>query len=252
MDKRIPALRTLFELLYHEQRAAWDANYHREDRRAPAEARRVQAELANHYDWLEEEELEHWFPRSAQALDIDFSRHHTVLYLPPLEKKNADFVPMLSLQCQLNDDKEFIRLRIMLFCLAKTHDNAEEHLAGIGFRLESPSSTEYDADSPNEFAGQAEENDERDGRHEFWHAQLMRSVGWGPAYDCPSWLPCDQPSFPLTAKSPAGLILSMLLTLYGKRFCWNFYSRHAYRLRDHIHSHLKQMQPWIGWEELCD
>ena len=252
MDKRIAALRTLFELLYHEQRAAWDSNYHRDDKRAPAEARRVQAELANHYDWLEEEELEYWFPGSAEAVKIDFfEQRKVVLYLPPLEK-NANFVPILRLQCDLSESKEFIRLGVMLFCLAKARDNGEECLAGIGFRLESPSSSEYDADSANECAGQAEENGDKDARHEFWHAQLMQSLGWGPAFDCPSWLPCDQPSFPLTAKCPVTLILSMLLTLYGKKFCWDFYSRYAYRLRDHIHSHLKALQPWIGWEELAD
>lgn len=237
MDQTVGALRKLFHLLYQEQQRNWYPQ--RRGRKASARAREVWERLVN-LGWtpIGEREFEYWFPVSADELHIDFSQRKLVLYLPPLEK-NAEFVPVLSLKCNLDETRINIELRVMLVCRVED-DEGKEMLCGVGFRLESPYGEEEDKDKE-----EGEENeDEKEGLHDFYHAQLMRSLGWKSSVECPSWLPCTQPSFPLTADCPITLVLCLLLTLYGKDYCWDFYA-HNHQLSD-LHQYMTKLQPWIN------
>lgn len=177
---------------------------------------------------IEEKDLGGLFP-DAEVVEVDFSGRRKVLYLPPLEK-NPEFVPYLSLWCKLEETGASMALRVMLV----SRGESEGEFRGVGFRLESPHENEED------------EGDERDeaGRHDFCHAQLIRSLGYGPRVECPSWLPETQPSFPLTADGPVTLVLCLLLSLYGKRYCWNFYTEH--QIFD-LKSHLNRLATRMKW-----
>jgi hypothetical protein len=174
---------------------------------------------------IEEKELSGLFPDS-EVVEVDFSGRRKVLYLPRLEK-NCEFVPFLSLWCKLDETGTRITLRVMLV----SRGGNEGKLHGIGFRLESP-------------YGDEEDEENREGRHDFYHAQLIRGLGWGPLVECPNWLPETQPSFPLTADDPVTLMLCLLLSLYGKRYCWTFYTEH--QIFD-LKSHLDKLDTWIKW-----
>lgn len=55
------------------------------------------------------------------------------------------------------------------------------------------------------------------GSHDFCHAQLCRYIGAKRA-TTKDWLPESQPSFPLDASDQVGLVLCMLMSLYGGRY----------------------------------
>jgi len=59
------------------------------------------------------------------------------------------------------------------------------------------------------------------GEHCFWHAQPvreLRSVGVDQSTEAaPTWFPDWGPTMPLRAKDPLGLLLCMLVSIYGRR-----------------------------------
>jgi len=170
---------------------------------------------------------------------------HTFLYLPPLEK-GAEFVPVLSMKCVLDDTRVEIKLRVMLICGVEDHEETGElRLCGIGFRLESPHGDEEEQEGT---AG--DEAEGKDSRHGFHHAQLIQDFDQDPPIECPDWLPCEQPSFPLTADCPVTLVLCLLLTLYGKRFCWEWISKDA-GFYHWLQEYVEELQPWIKWKALA-
>ena len=124
-----------------------------------------------------------------------------------------------------------LRLYILMVQL-----DQEKKLQGIGFRFESPEIEQYDNDT------QANE-----GMHDFYHAQLITGFCYGPLVEIPNWLPVTQPSFPLPADDPITLVLALLLTLYGKKYCWEFYSKHSSNLPE-LSNYIKKMNEWIKWK----
>ena len=92
--------------------------------------------------------------------------------------------------------------------------------------------------------------------HDFYHTQLIQSFGNSPfdrkvQVECPSWLPVSQPSFPLTANCPITLVFSLLLTLYGKRYCWEFFHNHNPQLND-LKQQMNKLDEWIKWTSRVD
>ena len=157
------------------------------------------------------EEIGHLFKPS--KLTLDFSKR--VLYLPPLEKK-IDFVPILSLSCILDKARSSAQFKVMLVCL-------DEHkkLCGIGFRMETPENMNQNVNTSS-----------NDGIHDFYHAQLIRKFDQRApdstqGFDCPSWFPQSQPSFPLPADCPVSLLLCLIVTLYGRKYYNNFLKTHG-------------------------
>ncbi|MBT9142247.1 MAG: hypothetical protein DDT32_00737 [Syntrophomonadaceae bacterium] len=224
MKKTVGTLRQLFEVLCRIQSSSW---FHQQPGWKPsAGALKTWDMLIGSLPPVEERELGNLF-QDSQEVEIDFSPRGKVLYLPPLQK-NPEFVPVLSLWCNLDETRTKMTLKVMLI----SSSGDERNLRGVGFRLESPHGDEED------------EGDERKevGRHDFYHAQLIRSLGYGPSVECPGWLPETQPSFPLTADCPVTLVLCLLLSLYGKKYCWTFHTEH--QIFD-LKSHLDRLNTWI-------
>lgn len=244
MNRDIGALRQLFDRLRQEQERAWYPQ--RWGRKPSAEAQEVWEYLIRWWSPIGEKDFEYWFPASSDELHVDFSQLGRFLYLPRLEK-NAEFVPVLSMKCVLDDTRAEIKLRVMLVRRVEDHEeNGQGRLCGIGFRLESRHGDEEEQEDT-----EGDEEEERDSRHAFYHAQLIQNFDEGPPIECPGWLPCEQPSFPLTADCPVTLVLCLLLTLYGKRFCWEFISKDP-RFYNWLQPYVeKKLQPWIKWKALA-
>ena len=119
--------------------------------------------------------------------------------LPPLEK-NASFVPVMSVEYHPEEEfrKACLRIRVLMI------RREAESLVGLGFRIE----------SPERYC----QNGDQEGIHDFYHAQLIKGIGYGPSLDTPDWLPCTQPSFPLWAVDPIDAVLNLVLTLYGRKY----------------------------------
>lgn len=230
MDKTIVALHKLLKLLCREQAKAWYPQ--RLGKKPSTKAQKAWKRLSDGRHWrlVEETDLKNWFTPSNE-LHVDFSQRKKVLYLPPLGK-NAEFVPVLSLKCNTIGERLSVRLRVMLIRCSEDGDK----LFGIGFRMESPESE-----------NQIEAGNGKEGLHDFYHAQLIRGFDYGPTIESPCWLPETQPSFPITAVCPVTLILSLLLTLYGKNYCWEFYTNHRTHLGD-LKRYMDKLDCWIKWK----
>ncbi|MCP4602197.1 MAG: hypothetical protein GY847_17055 [Proteobacteria bacterium] len=213
MNKTVGTLQQFFNVLYRMQDRIW---IRQQPRWKPsARAYETWRTLVGPWPPIGEKELSDLFPDS-EAVEIDFSARSKVLYLPPLEK-NVDFVPVLQMQCTLDEERTDISLKVMF---VRSIKGDEKQLGGLGFRLESG-----------------------EGRHDFYHAQLIRDFGWGPAIESPHWLPETQPSFPLAANCPVTLMLCLLLSLYGKKYCWTFVTEHGIF---NLESHLKKINEWYS------
>lgn len=242
MDRTASALRQLFERLYREQQRSWYPQ--RRGRKPSAQAQEVWEHLVHLWYPIGEKDFEYWFPVSSNELHVNFSQRDRFLYLPPLEK-GIEFVPVLSMKCDLDDTRAEMKLRVMLVRLVEDYEeNGRGRLCGIGFRLESPHGGEEKREDT-----ERDEEEERESRHDFYHAQLIRNFDGGHSIECPSWLPCEQPSFPITADCPVTLVLCLLLTLYGKRCCWEFVSEDT-GLYNWLQPYVEKLQPWIKWEAL--
>lgn len=136
---------------------------------------------------------------------VRFQNHAYVMPLPPLEK-NADFVPIMSVEYHPSASFHEACLRIRVLMIRQIEDG----LVGFGFRIESP---EHHCNEDEEF----------EGMHDFYHAQLIKGIGYGPDIKMPDWLPCTQPSFPLWAVDPIDAMLNLVLTLYGRKYYKEFW-----------------------------
>ena len=237
MTKAISALKNLLIHLFEIQESAW---FREENKWKPScQALKTYRRISATWVPMEFKNINHEFDTS--ELDIDFSNRF--LYLPPL-KKDANFVPVLSLCCKLNETQSVAKFRVMLVCL-DTCFGANREVYGIGFRMETPHSQDQNADTS---ANEDGETPAHRGIHDFHHAQLIRTFRRNtphdePQIDCPIWLPQSQPSFPLPAKCPVTLLLCLMVTLYGKEDYYNFCRR-----IDFIDRYLKKLDSWITEE----
>ncbi len=227
MTETIDTLKDILTPLFQIQEGAWFA----EERKWNQNNQALETYRAVSGKWepITLGEIEYLFESS--ELNLDFARWGKVLYLKPLEK-NAEFVPVLSLTCTLNETQSIARLRVMLVCLDK---NGTPY--GIGFRMETPEGTNQNG---NETSNK--------GIHDFHHAQLIRTFGQSKLDDklrvcCPDWLPTTQPSFPLSANCPVTLLLCLIVTLYGRKFYNRFVAEHD--IFD-IKQHKDILDPWIN------
>ena len=231
MTENINALQNILASLFKIQSSAWFAE---EGSWKPSrEALETYKIISATWEPIDLKNVRHKFNDS--DLNLDFSNR--VLYLPPL-KQDTQFVPVLSLYCQLNETQSIAKFRVMLICL-----DEDKNLCGIGFRMETPESINQ---NPSTADGK--------GIHDFHHVQLIRRFGKTKLdklpIDCPCWLPQSQPSFPLPAKCPATLLFCLIVTLYGKK-CYNeFFSTYVqdYK-RSAVKKYYKKLKPWINWHE---
>lgn len=152
------------------------------DQKVPPETREIYDNLQYSKRQTRKEEIEQIFKNDDNKYDIAFNN----LYLPPLDN-NMEFVPILSMVCDLKKDC-YISLRVEM----QSYDNNKKFI-GLGYRFESP--------HPG-------------GIHDYWHIQLITENG--EKLGCPEWLPEENPCFPVKVKKPIDLIFFMLLCFYGK------------------------------------
>jgi len=163
------------------------------------------------------EELEAFIPSHAKP-SSNFASTKRFLYLNPCEGRPT-FVPVLSLKCDFDRQEPEVRLRVGLFL------RDVDQIRAIGLRFESP-----------------EGDDE--GIHHYYHAQYITSFYEGaPLKGAPAWLPVTQPAMTLEADGPVGLLLSLLVSLYGVDHVW----RLALALTGDLHTYVKEFTPdhWL-------
>ncbi len=221
MNKTIGTLRQFFGVLCRIQSSAW---FLRQPKWKPSEQALKAYSMLGSWTPIEAKEI-NTLLQGPNTANLDFFGRK-VLYLPPLEK-NPTFVPVLSLKCNIGEAIDNIRLRVML---VRCKD-ADGNLCGIGFRFESPENEQLS--SQNDDQDSSTKN--QPGRHDFYHTQIIQGLGWGPDIECPDWIPETQPSFPLAANDPITLLLCLLLSLYGKKYCWTFVTEYEiFNLRPHL------------------
>jgi hypothetical protein len=235
MDKAtIRALRDLLLAIYDEQKSDWSGDS-LTGRKPSDEAK----EFYNRYgyaNWnqIRETEFEKWLNESPDKLEIDFSDRNAVLFLPPLEK-DGDFVPILNMKCEVSETVNSLSFYILLVRLGKEGQQPY----GLAFRFESPENEHYEHKVDNE----------GEGLHDFYHVQLITGLSYGPNLEIPKWVPVSQPSFPLLADDPLTLVFAILMTLYGKKYCWDFYIKHAANLPA-LGPRIKKLHTWVKWKSL--
>lgn len=238
MNRTSGVLHQIFAQLSRAQLHTWQGrtSYSQRWGREPSpRALELWEHLINYRPPVSEDQIEQWFLASGDGLHVSFSSKQVVMYLPPL-RRHAEFVPVLDLECHLSPTSTMMKLGMTLICLVE--DGGERKPCGISFRLEN---------SHREQQEEAQENEE--GTHDFYHAQLVKSPRSLSFIEYPTWVPDSQPSFPLTAECPVTLVLCLLLTLYGKKECWDFVSQDT-AFFNLLKSYVSKLQPWIKWKEL--
>lgn len=134
------------------------------------------------------EELEEFLPSDGKLTDFALTKRF--LYLEPCDGRPT-FVPVLSVRCDSTLIQPEIRLQVGLFL------RHGDDLRSIGLRFESP-----EGDAP--------------GVHDYYHGQFITYFRNGPPLEgAPPWLPITQPALTLNSDGPVGLLLSLLVSLYG-------------------------------------
>jgi len=151
---------------------------------------------------ISEKEIESLFS-DPNCVEVRLSARHKVLYLPRMEEE-PDFLPVLSLECKLDDENDVMKLRLMLVHCGE--NGGKPH--GIGFRME-----------------------EGENIHGFYHAQMIKNLEGAatveePPIECPLRFPETQPSIPLRAEDSITLVLCLLISLYGIEYCWTLANEH--------------------------
>ena len=236
MVKPSDALKDLLILLFKKQESAWEQ---RNSKDKPSKcALKTYNAIKNKWIPITLKEIESLFKKSQQ----DLSEWGKVLYLPPL-RKDAHFVPVLSLDCKWNQTltQYSARLKVMLVCSGNCTDENQKPY-GIGFRLETPESmNQTDTTTTNK------------GIHDFHHAQLIKKFGKKKLdrrleICCPNWLPDTQPSFPLPAKCPVSLFFCLIATLYGRSEYFDYrgmFPKQKHYYGYNVHDHLEELDRWI-------
>lgn len=153
------------------------------------------------------EELEYYLP-SEDKVCSSF-RLNRYFYLTPVTESRI-MVPRIQLESDFSRNIPEIRCRLELFLL--DHDL---NIKSLGFRLETPEGM----------------NDQYIGIHHYYHIQLIEPPTL--RVDC---LPKTQPAFPLDADNPVGLILGLLLSLYGLDYLGKILkeAHNIWKLREYI------------------
>jgi len=118
-------------------------------------------------------------------------------YLPPLDE-DREFIPILSLKCNLISSPPSLSLRVGM---TKYTNDGKGQPVSLGFRFE---------------MGHPGQRRRPDSDHNYHHMQLTARPHGEPLFGCPE-LPETYPCVPTPAKCPITLFLCMLLSLYGTK-----------------------------------
>jgi len=196
--KMFQTLCRVLEALVEYSRLEWKYEMERSTKRLNEDTRNRYKELSKVRYPIQLEELKEQID---EATDLSFATIRP-LYLPPLNSQ-SDFIPLLNLKCWFANDPPKIKLRVGFF---GGFDNRGISKPGIGFRFE----TRHKGD-----------------QHDFDHMQLCI----GPFDDdkfnkeylkCPTWLPSNWPAVTTPSKDPVSLLVSMLVSFYGRDILQQF------------------------------
>jgi hypothetical protein len=169
------------------------------------------SEASGKFTRVDERELERFFKEEKPDRG-DTSEMGKFDFLPLVSKPRI--LPVLSLAYDTPND--IAKLQVALFT------ETERGIRAFGYRFESP---------------------EGPGQHNFWHAQPILQVRCHgeTTIDLPGledgWRPTNVPAFPLDARSSIGLLVSLLVSIYGIKELWqvqadSFENRLAAALRE--------------------
>ncbi len=139
--------------------------------------------------WNNDNEIEHMYSFETRITSRPSDRY---LYLRPIGSR---IVPVLHIGWDQSRSIPELRLRLGLFL----KEAGNEQLKAFGYRFESP---------------------ETNGDHHYYHAQYIHGFTTaGPFLRMEkTWISDNCPTFPLDADSPVKLMISVLVSLYGKNF----------------------------------
>lgn len=183
------ALCTLQNATWTRKQKMWE-----NDLKINNEAYSTYTELIKYFFPLSEEEAEAFFLDS-KSVNFNLSEERKAIYLSPISNQPR-FVPVISLECDLNDAISNIKIRTMLI---QKRNNV---LKGIGFRFEKGDNT-----------------------HNYHHVQLIQELQGvkhtsNPIVERLDWLPESEPAIPIKADNPITLLLCSLISIYGLRTCY--------------------------------
>ena len=159
-----------------------------------------------------------------------------LLFLPPITRGGQKQIPAFTWTCDFTMEPPMVRLFLALFQLIPEdrQQRPADRLQALALRFDMPEqlggeSASHSADDSSDEEVNAQTRTDHDYPHVQLGRVLVRSMdGQGkdwplivPAVSdvslCPEWLPDSFPAFPLPVQTPADLVFSMLLSLYGRR-----------------------------------
>ena len=153
--------------------------------------------LITKYPPLNEAVFSRLLPTKKPMGTFDLLRHRYFIIMEPLTKRSI--VPVASIAFDFEAASPAMGLRVGLFFFDQSGQAGL--LCSAGYRFETPSGST--------------------GIHAFFHAQPIRAFHQSGAFPLPmvaSWLPLTDPTFPLDARNVVGLVVCLLISLYGASF----------------------------------
>ena len=142
--------------------------------------------------------------------DLAWKDNKLFFFLEPVERHNL--LPIVTME-SFND---WVTFRI--YTLFVTRD-PQSNLQMLAIRFESDEGDGRSGPNP--------------GAHDFFHAQLCKSILDRVSATTPEWISDSQPSMPLDADNQVDLILCMLISVYGGRYVISKLGTDA-ELRSHL------------------
>lgn len=213
MSEQIRVLGQVCKALCTLQDATWSRNQKMwgNDLKINGDAYSTYTELIRSFAPLTEKETEALFLDSKSA-NFNLSDKRKAIYLSPTSNQPRH-VPVISLECNMNDAESKIKIRIMLI---QKRNNV---LKGVGFRFEKGDDT-----------------------HNFYHVQLIQELQGAkhvsnPIVEYSEWLPESEPAIPVKADDPVTLLLCSLISLYGLRTCYKLITEY----------HISELTHYLGY-----
>jgi hypothetical protein len=188
MDKEINLFRHLVIEVFDRHRGAYAD--------PPQSVQSILDVISNKYmRFANSAALENVLPSDAHPTS-DFKTAMQFLYLRPITD-GVPTVPVLSLKANFACSFPEVRARLALFFL-----DDEQEIRSQGYRYEAP-------EGPG------------NGKHDYYHVQPIRVIYRDkPGFQLPTapWFLDSHPAWPVDAKDPVTLVLSLLISLYGLEF----------------------------------
>lgn len=166
-------------------------------------------EVISRFPPADEKVLHSLFKGGPEVGDLTGDRR-VFVHLPHLRVKAQVLFPVLTFA--YNWPREVLRLRVALFYRVVEQDKSE--LRAFGMRFETPECWDSDDDA-------VEYDPERvAGHHDMFHAQPLSELRLGDATtELPGlrWVNATQPSIPVSATDLSGLVVAMLVAVYGRK-----------------------------------